>query len=170
MRFEQGDATVPLHEAEFDIVTAARTLQWIARPERAVEAMARAAKPGGTVVVLDYNHTQHTWDPAPPAEFRSFFEALLKWRRENGWVNDIGDRLPELFAAAGLTNIEISAQDETGNARMWSEAIDNVGPQLIGGGYRSQAELVAARDAYETWLLGAANHGMNLRAAIGRKP
>src|SRR3982751_3359875 len=48
--FVYGDALELPYDAEFDIVTAARALQWIADPARAVEQMARAAKPGGMVV------------------------------------------------------------------------------------------------------------------------
>lgn len=170
LRFEQSDATVPLYEAEFDIVTSARTLQWIAHPARAIDAMTRAAKSGGRVVVLDYNHTQHVWEPEPPAEFRLFFGAMLRWRAENGWRNDIGDRLPALFAAAGLTSIESSAQDETDNARIWLDVVENLAPQLTSGGYTTAAEVAAARDSYGVWLNGPARHVLRLRAVIGRKP
>src|SRR5262249_7438579 len=39
LRFESGDATNLSFRSEFDVATAARTLQWIAEPARAVANM-----------------------------------------------------------------------------------------------------------------------------------
>jgi ubiquinone/menaquinone biosynthesis C-methylase UbiE len=64
--FETGDATDLRYRGEFDVVTGARILQWIPAPERAVESMKRATKPGGSVVVLDYSHLHNAWEPEPP--------------------------------------------------------------------------------------------------------
>ena len=72
LRFEEADATSLDYDARFDVVTAARTLQWIADPKAALRRMTRAAKPGGLVVVLDYNHAFNAWAPAPPADFARF--------------------------------------------------------------------------------------------------
>src|SRR5262245_15279873 len=55
LRFEEGDATRLGYEGRFDVVTAARTLQWIDDPRAALRRMKLAAKPGGLLVVLDYN-------------------------------------------------------------------------------------------------------------------
>ena len=58
LHFVRGDIhALPLMPA-FDVATAARVLQWLARPLAAVEAMRDATKPGGAVVVLDYDHEQ----------------------------------------------------------------------------------------------------------------
>src|SRR5581483_10387464 len=87
LEFELGDAQALRFHAEFDIVTAARTLQWIAQPAQAIANLKRAAKPSGLVTVLDYNHTRNDWDPDPPREFRQFYAAFLAWRQANGWDN-----------------------------------------------------------------------------------
>ena len=71
LQFECGDATTLTFRAEFDIVTAARTLQWIAQPALAISKMKQAAKPAGVLVVLDYNHAANQWDPDPPREFQT---------------------------------------------------------------------------------------------------
>ncbi|PYT67640.1 MAG: hypothetical protein DMG39_23370 [Acidobacteria bacterium] len=89
LRFELGDATNLNFRSQFDIVTAARTLQWIAEPSLAVANMKKAAKPSGIVLVLDYNHMQNEWEP-----------------------NEIADHLPELFRSAGLVDIQTHIQDE----------------------------------------------------------
>src|ERR1039457_2793021 len=93
LSFEEEDALSMPFEGRFDIVTAARTLQWLSQPGEAVVRMMRAAKPGGRVVVLDYNHEDNSWDPDPPTAFRRFYRAFLEWRRANQWDNRMADRL-----------------------------------------------------------------------------
>ncbi len=160
LRFETGDATSLAYDAAFDVVTAARTLQWIADPGRAVRRMARAVAPGGWLVVLDYNHARNAWDPTPPAEFAAFYPRFLAWRASNGWDNDVADHLPALLEAAGLTGSESHDADEIserGDAdfgektALWVEVIDNLGPTLCGAGVCDAAFLAAARRSYDAW-------------------
>src|SRR5262245_11576149 len=53
LNFEHADATTLGYQARFDIVTAARTLQWIADPTLTISKMKRATKQGGHLVILD---------------------------------------------------------------------------------------------------------------------
>ena len=156
----------------FDIVTAARVLQWIGDPAAALERMCACLKPRGTVVVLDYNHSAHTWDPAPPAAFQRFYSAFLKWRAANGWSNRIGDELPEMFRAAGLLDVQSREEDETGFARgslLWCQVIESMGPAIVTDGFLGEDERLAALEAFESWR---ANDGCsvrwNLRVIEGR--
>jgi hypothetical protein len=80
-------------------------MQWLARPFDAVRMMTRAAKPGGRVMVLDYNHMRTVHEPQPPATMRAFHEAFLRWRAQAGLDNEIADHLPEMFRSAGLRNV-----------------------------------------------------------------
>src|SRR5439155_152619 len=73
------DAYALPYRERFDVVSAARVLQWLAEPARALAAMARATRPGGRVVVLDYNHEQLRLEPSPPASARDFLAAFLDW-------------------------------------------------------------------------------------------
>ena len=50
------------------------------------DAMARAAKPGGLLVALDYNHALNDWHPDPPPAFAEYYRRFLSWREGNGWV------------------------------------------------------------------------------------
>ena len=102
LQFESGDATTLTFRAQFDIVTAARTLQWIAEPALAISKMKQATKPSGVLVVLDYNHTSNVWEPDPPGEFKLFYNAFLAWRQTNRWDNEMANHLPDLFRSAGL--------------------------------------------------------------------
>lgn len=162
LRFEVGDVAELGFEGEFDVVTAARVLQWVADPQRAVMGMRRAAKAGGMVLVLDYSHARNTWSPEPPGEFRKFWEAFLQWRAAQGWDNRMADHLPELFRAAGLVGIEVVRQDEVAvrgeadfavRAGLWGEVMGgSVGAQLVAGEYLSAEELRAAREVFAAWV------------------
>ena len=178
LSFEECDALALAMMGQFDIVTAARTLQWIDRPECALERMRAAAKPGGLVIVLDYNHSRLAWDPPPPTPVRRFYESFLKWRAANGWDNMLGDRLPALFADAGLTQIASSTEDEVARRgepefeaalRIWQRVMETLGTTILSGGSLDATELAAALDAYTRWGRDhAQGQQMVLRAVEGR--
>jgi SAM-dependent methyltransferase len=160
LEFECGDATSLPFRAQFDIVTAARTLQWIAEPALAIAQMKQAAKPGGLLVLLDYNHTDNAWEPDPPREFQRFYSAFLAWRHANSWDNQMADHLPGLLRSAGLTEVESRVQDEVvergepgfaERTALWSEVIGNVGGQLAAAGFCTELEWDEARECYLAW-------------------
>jgi ubiquinone/menaquinone biosynthesis C-methylase UbiE len=62
LQFAHADATSLPFDARFDVVTAARTLQWINEPGQAVVGMKEAASPSGILVALDYNHAANEWE------------------------------------------------------------------------------------------------------------
>jgi SAM-dependent methyltransferase len=180
MRFEQRDATSLPYHAQFDVVTAARALQWISDPGLAIAKMKDAAKPGGLLVILDYNHTKSQWAPDPPPAFRHFYRAFLSWRDSNGWDNEMGDHLPRLLQEAGLLDIrseiedEITARGEPGfiqRAGLWSEVIESLGEPISKTGFCTESELWAAHESYSAWVeTGLENQTLALRAVIGRVP
>jgi SAM-dependent methyltransferase len=168
LRFEAGDAHTLEFRAAFDIVTAARTVQWVDDPVRAIDRMAAAARPGGALVVLDYNHADNRWSPDPPPEFARFYAAFLDWRASNGWDNRIADRLPAWFEAAGLAEVESIPSDETverGGPDVWVSVIDGIGPRFY-----PEEERRRALAAYHDYLGGTMGHQtLALRTVIGRK-
>ena len=176
LSFAQATATQLPYQAQFDIVTAARTLQWISDPATAIANMKAAARPGGLVVVLDYNHAANTWHPQPPPEFRLFYAAFLTWRASHGWDNQMASHLPMLFEATGLTRIESHAQDEIAKSgdqqtQLWLEVIDNVGPPIVHSGFISDAQLAAAKSTYAAWAITTLEtQTLNLAAVVGRVP
>ncbi|HXE62739.1 MAG TPA: methyltransferase domain-containing protein [Bryobacteraceae bacterium] len=160
LRFQSGDATSLAFGAEFDIVTAARTLQWIADPSLAISKMKQALRPGGLLVVLDYSHTRNQWEPSPPDEFKRFYEAFLAWRRANGWDNEMADHLPNLFRSAGLTDIQSHVQTEVaergepdfdGRAALWSGVIEHLDEQLVTAGFSTKQQVQDAYERYVPW-------------------
>ena len=180
LQFESGDATSLAYEAQFDIVTAARTLQWIADPRLAILNMKRASKRGGLLVVLDYAHNGNEWNPEPPPAFRRFYDGLLAWRQSNHWDNEMADHLPELFQSAGLIDIESQVQDEAvqrGDAdfaertALWSEVIDSLSEQLTKSGHLTDSDVQQARDAYVPWVeTELMNQRLAMRTVTGRVP
>ena len=180
LSFEVADILDGPYASEFDIVTAARTLQWIAEPSRAVAAMVRAAKPGGQVVVLDYNHAANSWDPAPPPEFAVFYQAFLAWRAAHGWDNQMAGHLPGLFRSAGLLEVTVSDRSEVTRREdpdfaerslIWEEVISNVGPRMSESGFIGAAQLEEASRAYRLWRQRELKcQTLQLKAIVGRVP
>ena len=161
LRFETGDATSLDYVAQFDLVTAARVIQWIGEPALAISRMKHAIKPGGLLVVLDYNHSQNAWDPEAPPEFRSFYQAFLDWRSANHWDNEMADHLPRLFQSAGLVEVESHLQDEVTErgapdfaerSTIWSDVIESVGEQIAKAGFCNETQLQQSRECYATWI------------------
>lgn len=180
LQFDRGDATDLKFRSRFDVVSSSRALQWIAEPRLAIENMKLAAKSGGIVVVLDYNHTQNRWEPEPPREFKGFYDAFLAWRQANGWDNEMADHLPELFRSVGLTGVYSRDQDEIVNrgepafekrSSLWTGTLEHVAGQLAVAGFSTKAKLQEARDRYNCWVnTDLVKQTLVLRATIGIVP
>lgn len=163
LEFRHGDLFELTRAREFDLVVTARTLQWVDRDrlQDAASRLAAAAVPGGRVVVLDYNHHQHSWVPEPPAEFRLFFAAFLAWRDAHRWDNDVTALLPGLLTAAGVRDIAStnttqhvvrgdSAFDSA--ARIWPRVIETIGPTIATAGFISEQDRQGAADLAADWF------------------
>ena len=177
--FEVADVHA-LRSGAFDIVAASRVLQWLADPGAALRAMAAAAKPGGRVVVLDYNHEKAAWTPEPPPSMRRFYAAFLAWRAAAGMDNAIADHLVDLFAGAGLDDIVTTDQHEVARrgdgdfetrAGIWAAVAATRGRQMVADGAISEPERGAAEADYRAWLhAGGASHVQYLLAVEGVRP
>jgi ubiquinone/menaquinone biosynthesis C-methylase UbiE len=177
LRFVLDDATSLSYSHQFDIVTSARTLQWISDPALAISRMKQAIRPGGLLVILDYNHSGSCWEPTAPAEFSAFYQALLAWRAANHWDNEMADHLPELFRNAGLQKVQSHVQDEVvergdsdfaERTLMWTEVIETLGQQLVTAGYCSQTDLERWRLRCEQWVQSELKkQRLTLRAVTG---
>lgn len=160
----------------FDIVTASRTLQWVADPGAAIMRMRRALKPRGRLVVLDYVHIDNTWDPMPPDSFLHFYSAFLEWRAQNGWDNRMGDHLPGLVEQAGFSEVVSSTVDEVtsrGDAafesavQVWLNVIQSIGSQIVAAGGMLESERVAAERDYEAFVAEEINRqSLSMRCIV----
>jgi ubiquinone/menaquinone biosynthesis C-methylase UbiE len=179
LAFEARDVLELRDESRFDVVTAARALQWIESPALALERMYAATRPGGQAVVLDYTHAELVWEPAPPATVRRFYDAFLAWRDANRWDNHIGGRLAEMLAAAGFRAVVESVEDELAvrgepgfddALALWRQVMESMGPTIVGAGFLARTDLELARAAHRSWSeRDARAQRMVLRAAAGRR-
>lgn len=161
LRFARADIFAMPFGPAFDIVTAARVLQWLARPADAIAAMTRVTRTGGLVLVLDYDHEAIRWTPAPPASMTTFYAAFLAWRAQAGFDNAIARRLPALLASAGATAVQVTPQPETTTrtdpdfgtrAGIWADAAATRGHRMVADGFVSEADRQRAETEYRGWV------------------
>jgi SAM-dependent methyltransferase len=180
IRFETADALSLPFERCFDVVTAARTLQWISHPDRALARMSQAARSKGYVVVLDYNHEHNSWEPVAPKEFERFYLAFLTWRAANNWDNRIAHRLPDLFRSAGLAEVHTFIDDETVHrghpdfpdaTAIWTRVIQTLGSQIVSAGFLHERDRIEAESAYQPWArTRLQRQSLSMRTVVGRVP
>lgn len=159
--FQQGDAYTFTTDERFDLVTCARTLQWLTDPEAALVTMKRLVKPGGYLSILDYNHEKISWEPAPPASMQRFYNAFLQWRQDAGFDNAIADHVGDIMKRIGFITIQVENQFEivhradvtfATSSRLWSEVAELRGPQLVQSGYITESERLQAIADYDNWI------------------
>jgi SAM-dependent methyltransferase len=176
LSFVVGDAYALPVTASFDIVTAARVLQWLASPEAALAAMAAAARPGGRIVVLDFNHEKHAWTPALPPPARCFHEAFLGWRAEAGLDNAMGDHLAAMARRVGLSGITCTAEHEIVqrgepdfdvHVGLWAEVAATRGHQMVTDGVITEADRAAGEAGFRAWGRTAEAQALHLMAIEG---
>ena len=102
IEFVEGDAQhLTFPDASFDRCRTERMLMHLDEPEQALAEMVRVVRPGGKVVVFDFD-----WDTlfidSPYKETTRKFVREYSDGLKHGWI---GRRLPRLFREAGLTEI-----------------------------------------------------------------
>lgn len=180
LQFEVGDIHTFAPAEKFDLITSARVLQWLPDPLQTLRCMKALLRPGGIVSILDYNHEKITWDPAPPAAMRRFYDAFLQWRKDAGFDNGIADRLVHLFREAGFSHIttqschEISlagSAEFKATAGIWTKVAASRGVQLVNDAYVTEADRLSAMDDYDQWIAGTGKSmQLYLLAVSGRNP
>jgi ubiquinone/menaquinone biosynthesis C-methylase UbiE len=165
LSFEVANINDYVSSEKFDLVIAARTLQWVNNPAEIVQKMAGLLKKGGKISINDYNHTKVEWSPAPPKSMLDFYEAFLIWRKEAGFDNEIADNLPNIYKNLGLSEISIVPQHETSTrgeeefattTRIWSIVAETRGKQVVADGYCSEEIRLQAIEEYDVWIANEA--------------
>lgn len=96
--------TLPFSNASFDCAIAARLLLHVSNPPDVIHEMRRIVKPGGRVVVMDWDFETIAVDHSD----RELTRKLLHWRNDHhGGNNWSGRQLWRHMHHAGLTNISI---------------------------------------------------------------
>jgi ArsR family transcriptional regulator len=100
VELRQGDAAaLPLPDAAADAAFAHVVLQYLPSPGDAIAEMARVVRPGGVVVVADFERHEHEW-----------------MREELGvlWLGFDPDEVSGWFRSAGLVDLEIERGEAPG--------------------------------------------------------
>jgi 2-polyprenyl-3-methyl-5-hydroxy-6-metoxy-1,4-benzoquinol methylase len=93
---------LPFGDASFDGVLAARLLLHVSDPAPVLSELARVVRPGGRLVVMDWDFDTVAVDHSD----RELTRRLLHWRCDHyGGNNWSGRQLWRLMAAAGLANV-----------------------------------------------------------------
>ena len=152
---------------EFDVVTSSRVLQWLAKPRDALDAMIAACRPGGIVLVLDYNHEKVLFEPPPPLGAARFYDAFLRWRADAGMSNVIADCLEAWFREAGVRSVAVTPQHEVTRRGvadfderilLWAKVAESRGVQVVADGYLTEAEGALAEKQFRSWAKDSAIH------------
>lgn len=166
--------------ASFDVVVAARVLQWLDRPGEAVRQMAGMLRPGGHLFLLDYNHLRAALTPPPPPSMLHFRERYLAWRAEAGMHNEVADHLEGFLREAGLDDIGVvEAHERTRRGdpdfgrriRLWGDVARTRGHQVVAAGLVTEAERQAAVGDFTVWTeQEAQEQTLYLLSVVGTKP
>lgn len=113
LEFRCADVTKPFEKGRFDLVYARFLLTHMPRPERVIDNMLVALRPGGVVVVEDIDFSGHFCHPHCDAFWR-YVELYAAVARKRGVDPDIGPRLPALLRQGGAAAVQISAVQPSG--------------------------------------------------------
>lgn len=91
-------------DGAFDVCRTERVLRYIQQPELALREMVRVTRPGGRVVVFDFDSDVSIVD-APDHTLARRVATILDGSIPNGWI---GRQLPRLFRQAGLIDITVT--------------------------------------------------------------
>lgn len=159
---------------KFDLVVAARVLQWIPDVKRAVEMLRTFIKPQGILSVLDYNHEALEWKPEPPASMRKFYNAFLAWRAHAGMDNRVSENVADHFHQCGLHSVEVYSADEIYSRSdvdfierldIWTKVAGL--KQIVDEGFIDESSRMRAVEEYQAWMHGAESMTMRLKEVRG---
>jgi SAM-dependent methyltransferase len=136
--FRQADILAgPVPPANFDLVTCRAVLHHVGDAAAAVTNVVGSARPGGTVLVIEPDFLPVS--AAEPPSVRDFWQGWLAWSRDQGIDYFLGRRLPQLLSAAGLMDVEASAETALYNggspwAAYWQQTIRQLRQRLQDSG------------------------------------
>lgn len=144
---EQADVTRgPLAEDRFDLVHARLLLEHLPERDAVLAEMVSATKPGGWVLIEDFDWSTALMVDPPSAVHDKVTSAIRELFSRHGYAPSYGRRLPRALAEAGLTDVSTRAQavqvaaDRQKGLPPWELLAEQFGPALLA------AELVEAAD------------------------
>jgi SAM-dependent methyltransferase len=147
----------PFAEKSFDDVFVCFVLEHLTEPERALVALRRVLKPGGTITVIEGDHGSWYCHPQTERSWRTV-QCLIEIQARLGGDARIGRRLYPLLTGAGFERVKVAPR---------MVYVDDSHPELVQGfskdtfiamveGVREQALALGLMDA-ENWDRGIAD-------------
>jgi ubiquinone/menaquinone biosynthesis C-methylase UbiE len=163
VELRSGDpAALPLRDEEwgtFDVVLARFVLEQVPDPERVVNGMARAARPGGRIVLEDEDHaTIRVWPE--PAGYEGLRRSYVRWCESQGFDPFVGRRLVDLIHRAGVLpnrSASLSVSSCAGSPsfrpllRIVIESFQGAGASMQASGAIAAKDFEAGMHALKTW-------------------
>jgi len=153
--FRRQEAQELSEQSAYDLVFARYLLSHLPRPQRAVEAMVRALRPGGCLVLEDVFFPGHVCYPANAAfdRYLELYQAAAK--TNEGGDAAIGPRLLGLALEAGLVEVHVGLvvptfRDGEGK-RVAQVTMEHVREAVVGAGMATDHEvdnIVAELDGF----------------------
>lgn len=103
----------PLPRAAYDLIFARWVFLFLPNPEAHLRKLAAALKPGGRLAIEDYSRWTLRMVPEPP-EWDNFLKADGAFFESQGGDVNIGARLPQLYAKAGLDVVDVTPTTKYG--------------------------------------------------------
>ncbi len=127
-----------LEEGAYDLVTCRAMLHHIQSPEKAVERMLAAIKPGGVFLSIEPDMLPAT--AAEPQPLRSFWQGWLQWSASVGVDYFLGRKMPSLLAGFALDAVAGEGYTALYNggspwAVYWLKTLQELRPRLVECGY-----------------------------------
>ena len=161
-----------LPEGAFDLVHTRLVLEHLTGRERALDRLVRALKPGGRLVIEDYDWTSFGFDPDGDVESRAA-NAVVALMTQAGFDATFGRRVVSALAARKLENVHGEARalvidkSHPGSA-FFVLSFEQLAPATVQAGLLTDADVTAMRARLEAddWHVFTPA----LVAAVGRKP
>jgi len=164
-------------EEKFDLIVAARVLQWLTTPKKALIKMKNLLKVNGQLSILDYNHEALEWTPSPPPSMRTFYDIFLQWRKDAGMHNAIAEELADMLKEVGFQSVEVFNSNEyykrgqdnfQAKVGIWSKVAGL--DQIVEEGYLEDATRLQVIAEYDKWVATEAiSMTMKLKEVRGQK-
>jgi SAM-dependent methyltransferase len=147
----------PLPEAAFDLVHARLVLHHLAGRDRALRTMVAALRPGGWLVVEDFDWSAMGPDPrdaAAAARFEPVQQAMWRLITERGGDGTYGRQLWGRLRAAGLTDVDAEGtvrmyHGRSVGAQLTLAAVDQLADVIVGAGWVTREQVAAYRALWE---------------------
>jgi SAM-dependent methyltransferase len=143
--FRSLEAEELAEESAYDLVFARYLLSHLPRPQRALEAMVRAARPGGRLVLEDVYFPGHVCYPSNAAfdRFVELYQAVA--REKEGGDAAIGVRLLGMALEAGLVDVRVGLVVPTfreGEGKWVTRVtMEHIRGAVVGAGLASDSEV-----------------------------